>query len=161
MKRIMLILILVFVTYIGYSQKFTATISAEYSFSGNDTSISFLISSPNIDSCREKLIRYWGAPLHNNACFMIWGKIKIDSVGENLTINLNEGIITYKRGKHNFIPFTDEADKANKINDIKHNRCRGMIVTICNKDSNNIINSRKRGIIMMDIFESAFLPKKD
>ncbi len=157
MKKTILILVLAFFAYTGFSQTNTLKIRVDATYSKNDTTNSFSVTGQELDKCKDKLIKLWGTPKHITIGLITWENIKIDGVGTNLTIDLVDGVIMKENNEYYHKCFTDEADKAAKLKNMKSDQYRMISISVCDKTAKNIINSKPLTAIVKKILESALL----
>jgi hypothetical protein len=157
MKNTILILILGILAYTGKAQTNTTKIRVDYAFEHGDTTRSFSIFSNDLDKCREKLITLWDKPKHNTTGIITWTNIKMEGIGNDVTINLCDGVVVKDKKEMYHKVFESDADKAEKLKDKQNNQGRMITITVCDKNSKNIIISKTLTTVVEKLLDSVLL----
>jgi hypothetical protein len=156
MKKLIFLTIAVVLTTGLYGQNFKEHVGTGWyiALPSKDTIRTFNFFQINIDTCRSRLIKYWGTPTQNTTGIMMWTNMEIPNIGKDLRINLSDQFCT-KEENGNMIckSFLNEKDKAKKIKNQKPNQFRDVLITITDKANKDIIMDKTKAVIMIQLLE--------
>ena len=155
MKKLIFLAFTVALTTSLFGQDNKNHIEINSQFNPIDTSRTYTIFNTDFDSCRYKLLKYWGTPSINETGSIIWTNIEIPNIGKELKIVLTDWICwkDEKYGDTFCNVFTDENDKSEKLNKYKSDRARHLEIIIKNKLDKNIIVDVTKTEIFIDLIK--------
>jgi hypothetical protein len=144
MKKLILITIALALTACLYGQKTTGHIISGYYIvlPSKDTVRTFSFNRINIDTCRNRLIKYWGTPTQNTTGNMTWTNKEIPNIGKDLKINLSDEFCIIENDQMTCKTFKDENDKAEKLKNINPHQFRDVTITLTDKSNKNLIMNK-------------------
>ncbi|MBP6978392.1 MAG: hypothetical protein KBB71_08775 [Lentimicrobiaceae bacterium] len=126
-----------------------------------DTTYQFTITGKNLDNELGKLNTTFGKPLTESEGEIIWNKVDIPNIGNDLQIKMVDGLLTIKGNSAKFKPFKDTENKNKSKNCqlkcLDENENRQLYFTVMDKDNNNIIGNDKMRIDMIEFLESVIM----
>lgn len=112
-------------------------VQEEYYAVGTDTSFTYSIRSDDEDSAIQTLISHFGQPASADAGHITWSKIEVSGIGENLTIQLMDGIRTTKKNGLTFVAFKNEKQKNTALKKLNELQSRTIMLEFKGDDSQN------------------------
>ena len=119
-----------------------------------DTVRTFGFIRINFDTCRDRLIKYWGLPTQNTPGKITWTNKEIPGIGKEININLSDEFCIEGDGMITCNSFKDENDKAEKLKTIKPNQYRNVIITFSDKANMNLIMDKRKVRIILELINS-------
>ncbi|MEI6575890.1 MAG: hypothetical protein WCO63_06910 [Bacteroidota bacterium] len=153
MKRILLLAIFAFFAINAFSQSDLPLVKVSHDEYNNDTVRTFTLVNTDHDQSIKKLIEVWGAPVKNTPGNISWQNINIPGVGENISIELYDGILGMLPNKGlSFKTFRDASDKEQRIKNMTDNEHRITDIVFFNNMRKKIINSESTENAVMKFF---------
>ncbi len=105
-------------------------------------SITFTIIYSNIEEFRKKLMLAWGQPDVINSGNLIWKKLSLQDIGNNLEIRVTDGILTEENGNPSFKVFSDYNSKYEELKNLQLNQSRHLEIGFFSQGGFNIITTK-------------------
>lgn len=144
MKKIIFILITVFIGYNGFGQHTTTsglTVNTHLQYNQADTSRTFSITYFNYEEFRKKLILAWGRPDVMDAGNLVWNSLNIQEIGQNLKVVVRDGIATAQDGTTYYKIFPDYNAKNDALQSMHNDQSRYLEIKFENQIGTNIITT--------------------
>jgi hypothetical protein len=144
MKKAIFLFVSVLFIYNGFSQNVNKSNSADYSFQVQlvDSARTFTVNYANGEEFRKILVLTWGRPDVFAAGSMVWNRISLPEIGNNLKITLNDGVESTDGTSVVFKTFTDDNSKYHQLNDLKSNQKRKITLVFTDQLGVNIVTTK-------------------
>jgi hypothetical protein len=143
MKNLFLITIAVMFALNLFSQQRIDAISISEK---TETVYKFSLTGKNLDSELNKLNEKFGEPTTSEPGKIIWTNIEISNIGQNLQIEITDGLLTIKNDKAKYKHFKKSRNKNKskncKLKCLEENEYRQLVFTIT-ENERNIINNKE------------------
>jgi len=83
----------------------------------------------------------WGRPDVITAGNLIWEKLSIQDIGNNLEIRVSDGILTEENGNASFKIFSDDNSKYKELQNLQLNQSQHLEIGFYNQSGFNIITT--------------------
>lgn len=109
----------------------------------HDTAYTFTIHYPNYEECRKILMLSWGRPDAHEAGKIVWNKLNLSGIGNEMEVTLYDGIFTMDTKGGSFAPFVNDQEKYDKIPKLKPEECRQLVLIFESQDGKNLIRQKE------------------
>lgn len=144
MKKIIFILITVFIGFNGYCQHTTTsglTVNIHLQYNQADTSRTFIITYFNYEEFRKKLMLAWGRPDVMSAGNLEWNNLNIQEIGQNLKVIVSDGISTAQDGTTYYKVFPDDNSKNEALKSLHSDQSRYLEIKFESQNGTNFITT--------------------
>lgn len=154
MKKILIFCFLISSILANIYGQINQSVTTNYSYGKSDTTSTFSINKVEIDKAIELMISKFGNPVTKKAGNVVWQKINIQGVGDELTMKLLDGIFSFD--DYTYMTFSDYKDKSERLSNLTKSRVRNCTLEILNNYGLNIIDEKNEVEIIQRIFNELF-----
>jgi hypothetical protein len=144
MKKAILLFVSVLFICNGFSQNVNTGNPENYNIQVQllDSARTFKVNYSNGEKFRKILILTWGRTTKFTAGSMEWNPLSLQDIGDNLIINLIDGIETTESTGVKYIPFAEDDLKYHILTNLQSNQKRKFMLIITNQQGVNIVTSK-------------------
>jgi hypothetical protein len=119
-----------------------STFTYSVSVQKTDSARTFVVNYANGEEFRKIMMLSWGQPDVFTAGNIVWNKLSLKNIGDNLKVTLSDGIETTQGSGIYYKLFADDNSKFNQLKDLQSDQKRKITLVFANPQGTNAVMSK-------------------